>query len=55
MAVACDLRDDPNQLVDILSTGYVKLFILVVFILDINMMLAIDFLVLVSQLLVDNK
>ncbi len=33
MAVACDLRDDPNQLVGILSTGYVKLFILVVLIL----------------------
>ena len=27
MAVACDLRDDPKRLVDILSNDYVKLFI----------------------------
>jgi hypothetical protein len=55
MAVACDLRDDPNGLVDILSTDYVILFILVVLILDINRMSVIDFHVLALLLLMDNK
>jgi hypothetical protein len=37
------------------SAHYFKLFILLVFILDINMMLAIDFHVLVLQWLMENK
>jgi len=37
MAVALDLRDDPNRSVQI-SAFHLKLFILLVFILDINMM-----------------
>ncbi len=55
MAVALDLRDDPNRLANIFLSIISNNFILLVFILDINMMLVIDFLVLVLQLHMDNK
>ena len=56
MAVALDLRDDPNGLANIFLSILLKYFhYILVFILDINMMLVIDFHVLVLQLHMENK
>jgi hypothetical protein len=55
MAVMLDLRDDFQGYVDILYSLFLKLYVLLVVIFDINMMQVIDLHVLVLQLLMTNK
>jgi hypothetical protein len=55
MATSLDLRDDHNLYRETFCSSSRTIFVSLVFILELNMMLVIDFHVLVLQLLMDNK